>query len=78
MENPLSLEDGILHTCGGDPIFLSTLVKCTGVFSTHVEVILFYEVLKLWFQCILHTCGGDPQSKSSFVDTCKYSPHMWR
>ena len=48
------------------------------VFSTHVEVILYFFFDQFDRSCILHTCGGDPKSCITLFLQNQYSPHMWR
>ena len=48
------------------------------VFSTYVEVILWW--IRLWVVSlgILHVCGGDPTIFLCIVKHIWYSPRMWR
>ncbi len=48
------------------------------VFSTYVEVILWWNMGSGDFISILHVCGGDPVARHVSVPDLKYSPRMWR
>ena len=50
----------------------------SGVFSTHVEVILMQTAGQPLEESILHTCGGDPFFACLTLCGVGYSPHMWR
>ena len=68
----------ILHTCGGDPNRIISIMNPRTVFSTHVEVIPGAYHFAHEYKSILHTCGGDPKRKLQLAKRLKYSPHMWR
>ena len=57
-------EKGILHVCGGDPLYLLALNLAIQVFSTYVEVILTSYPQDPGKGSILHVCGGDPPLSS--------------
>ena len=69
---------GILHVCGGDPLFL----------HRHPERCLYSPRMWRWSQAglqqtnsfisILHVCGGDPISRNELTGKYQYSPRMWR
>ena len=48
------------------------------VFSTYVEVILYFFLCCFLAAGILHVCGGDPIISSVFRIYFLYSPRMWR
>ena len=48
------------------------------VFSTYVEMILFYQMLLKVLGGILHVCGDDPFSSGIVFGGGEYSPRMWR
>ena len=48
------------------------------VFSTYVEVILWWKKAPYIFNGILHVCGGDPITSENNLPQFEYSPRMWR
>ena len=48
------------------------------VFSTYVEMILYYIFFVVFIVCILHVCGDDPCFGLPARLYASYSPRMWR
>ena len=48
------------------------------VFSTYVEVILFWILFSTSGSCVLHVCGGDPSFRKQGHQAVVCSPRMWR
>ena len=48
------------------------------VFSTYVEVILYFLLFIFLVECVLHVCGGDPQPLPLALVYALCSPRMWR
>ena len=48
------------------------------IFSTYVEVILFFCFCIISLNYFLHVCGGDPELDLPPISNCLFSPRMWR
>ena len=72
------LSFSVLHVCGDDPIFISSLKKRPFVFSTYVEMIPGACFLQIFAKRVLHVCGDDPTSTDIFSKQKLCSPRMWR
>ena len=55
----------VLHVCGGDPCWATSVGEILTVFSTYVEVILQHGIIDIKEDSVLHVCRDD--SKDDFA-----------